>query len=228
MTPDTIFLFAAGLGTRMAPLTDSHPKPMIEVAGRPLIDHALAPAEALALPRKVANLHYLPDMIRDHLSGRGVVFSDETGTRLETGGGLKAARPLLGDGPVFTMNTDAVWTGPNPLAALAAAWDPDRMDALLLCVPPDRAVGHRGTGDFDRDGEGRLARGTGLVYTGAQIIKPDLVAAHPEEVFSLNVIWDSMIGTGRLFGAVFEGGWCDVGRPESLPLAEALLETQDV
>jgi len=126
------------------------------------------------------------------------------------------------------MNTDAVWTGPNPLATLADAWDPGRMDALLLCVPPDRATGHRGQGDFDRWRGGALARGTGLIYTGAQIIKPDLVARHPEKVFSLNVIWDQMIARGRLHGAIHGGGWCDVGRPESLPLAEALLEQDDV
>jgi GTP:adenosylcobinamide-phosphate guanylyltransferase len=126
-----LMLFAAGLGTRMRPLTDARPKPLVEVAGRPLIDHALDLAGAAGIGRIVVNLHYLPGQIRDHLAGRsGIAFSEE-GMLLDTGGGLKKALPLLGDGPVLTLNTDAVWTDPLALKALLSAWDPARMEALL-------------------------------------------------------------------------------------------------
>ena len=125
-------LFAAGFGTRMGALTAERPKPLIAVAGKPLIDHALDLVEPLGLARVVANLHYKPEPLIAHLSGRGILFSHETPDILETGGGLRHALPLLGRGPVFTMNTDAVWRGPNPLTLLAEAWNPDRMDAILI------------------------------------------------------------------------------------------------
>lgn len=223
-------LFAAGLGTRMRALTADRPKPLIEVAGRALIDHALALAEDAGTGRVVVNLHYLPDQIRRHLSGRpGLAFSAETGTILETGGGLRKALPLLGPGPVFTLNTDAVWTGANPLSQLRQAWDPARMEALLHLVPTAAATGHTDPGDFDMDAVGRLSRGRAYVYTGAQIILPDGLAAIPDPVFSLNRLWDRMMEAGRLYGIVHEGGWCDVGRPEAIALAEALLrEAGDV
>jgi N-acetyl-alpha-D-muramate 1-phosphate uridylyltransferase len=206
----------------MGPLTADRPKPLIEVAGRALIDHALDQAEGV--PRVVVNLHYLPGLIRAHLAERaGILFSDESGELLETGGGLKAALPLLAGDPVFTLNTDAVWTGPGALAQLAGGWEGERMDALLLLVPKDRAVGHRGEGDFRIDGAGRLSRGPGLVYTGAQILRTGGLAAITDEVFSLNLLWDRMAAEGRLYGLVHGGGWCDVGRPGSIPLAEAML-----
>lgn len=218
MTPRAVMIFAAGLGTRMGPLTRDRPKPLIPVAGRPLIDHALALASGL---RRVVNLHYRGDMLRAHLEGTGVLLSDESERLLETGGGLKRALPLLGD-PVFTLNSDAVWTGPNPLAALAAAWDGARMEALLMLLRPGAATGHAGAGDFTLSG-GRLSRGPGLVYSGAQIIRAAPVDAVPEDVFSLNRVWDGMIARGTLYGIVHDGGWCDVGRPDSIPLAETLL-----
>lgn len=225
--PDAVMLFAAGLGTRMRPLTDTCPKPLIRVAGRALIDHALDQVDHAA--RIVVNLHYLPDQLRTHLADRpDITFSAETETILDTGGGLKAALPLLGPGPVFTLNTDAVWTGARALATLRAAWDPDRMDGLLLLVPQDRAVGHRGTGDFLMDGEGRLTRGAGLVYTGAGLVRTEGLAAIADPVFSLNLLWNRMIGAGRLHGVVHGGGWCDVGRPDAIPLAEAMLGRADV
>ena len=144
MRPDSVMLFAAGFGTRMGALTSDTPKPMIRVAGRPLIDHALEQVNAIQPKRIVANLHYLPDQIRTHLDGQNIAFSDETETILEIGGGLRAALPLLGSGPVFTMNTDAVWRGPNPFKQLLADWNPELMDALLLCIPRANAVGHSG------------------------------------------------------------------------------------
>lgn len=227
--PNALMLFAAGLGTRMGALTADRPKPLIEVAGKPLIDHALALADAAGIARTVANLHYLPEQIRTHLTGRKIAFSDETDTILETGGGLKQALPLLGSGPVFTLNTDAVWTGENGLGELRRAWDPTRMDGLLLLVPKAAATGHTGPGDFDMDIVGRLRRGRSHVYTGAQILRTDGLSTIPDRVFSLNRLWDRMLEEGRLYGCVHQGGWCDVGRPESIPLAETLLsEAEDV
>ena len=213
-------LFAAGKGTRMGDLTRTLPKPMIPVAGRPLIDHALALVQEAGIENLVVNVHHLPDLLRAHLDAR---FSDETGALLETGGGLRKALPLLGPDPVFTLNSDAVWTGPNPLTTLAGTWDPARMDALVLLVPSQQAIGHKGKGDFVADAEGRLRRGTDLVYTGTQIIATDLLADVPEDAFSLNRVWDMMMERGRLFGVTHPGGWCDVGTPDGIVEAEAML-----
>lgn len=221
-------LFAAGLGTRMAPLTAERPKPMVPVAGRPLIDHALQLLEGLDLGPVVVNLHYFPEQIRNHLRSRpGIRFSDEP-VLLETGGGLHHALPLLGGDPVITLNTDAVWTGPGPIARLLRHWNPDRMEALLLTVPKDRATGHSGGGDFVADGDGRLARGAGEVYTGLQIIRTGRLAAISDPVFSIGRIWDQMAEAGTLFGLSHTGGWCDVGRPEAIAQAEAMLGAADV
>jgi len=221
--PTALMIFAAGLGTRMGALTASKPKPLIEVAGRPLVDHALELAESAGIETVIANLHYLADQLAAHLGPRGVILSDEREKLLETGGGLRNALPLLGNGPVFTLNSDAVWTGANPLEQLRSQWQPDRMDALLLLVPREAARGHGGQGDFILDSEGRLARGPGLVYSGAQIIKTEGLHAITDEVFSLNRLWDRMMSEGRLFGIVHPGGWCDVGDPPGIAFAEALL-----
>lgn len=218
-------LFAAGFGTRMKPLTDSRPKPLIEVAGRPLIDHATALAREAGLSRLVANAHYKAAMIQDHLLPQGIQVSQETPEILDTGGGLRAALPLLGDGPVVTMNTDAVWSGPNPLRLLLEAWDPQEMDALLICIPPGNALGHASAGDFTRDQAGRLTRGPGLVYGGLQIVKTEGLGAIPDRVFSLNLLWDRMLAEGRLFGLPYPGQWCDVGHPGGIALAEEMLES---
>jgi len=152
-----------------------------------------------------------------------VRLSHETPDILDTGGGLRAALPLLGDGPVLTMNSDAVWQGPNPLAHLAPLWDGARMGALLLCLPPGRALGHAGPGDFTLAPDGRLARGPGLVYSGVQVIDPACLADIPDRAFSLNRAWDRLAAEGRLFGAVYPGHWCDVGHPEGIALAEDML-----
>lgn len=223
-----LMLFAAGLGTRMGQLTATRPKPLIPVAGKPLIDHALALAEAADINRIVANSHYLPEQIEAHLAPRGIAVSRETPRILETGGGLRQALPLLGDDPVLTLNTDAVWTGRNPLRQLIDAWDGARMDGLLLLLPVAKATGHTGTGDFVMKADGRLARAfgrSGPVYLGAQIVKTAGLAGIAEEVFSLNLLWDRMISEGRLFGLVHDGGWCDVGRPEGIAMAENLLRS---
>ncbi len=217
-------LFAAGFGTRMGALTAEQPKPMIPVAGRPLIDHALALVDEMGVPRVVVNLHHKPDPLIDHLEGRGIAFSLEQPDILDTGGGLRQALPMLGDGPVFTLNTDAVWRGPNPLSLLAEAWDPARMDALLICVPPANAIGHKGAGDFLITPDGQITRGPGHVYGGVQILKTDRLAAIEDKAFSLNLLWNRMAEDGRLFGLDYPGKWCDVGHPEGIALAEALLE----
>ncbi|WP_449042055.1 nucleotidyltransferase family protein [Paracoccus sp. (in: a-proteobacteria)] len=220
---ETLMLFAAGKGTRMAPLTDTTPKPLIPVAGQPLLDRALDLARAGGARRIVVNIHHLGDQIARHLAGSEAVVSDETDLLLETGGGLRRALPLLGAGPVLTLNPDAVWTGPNPVAALRAGWDAARMDALLMLVPLDRARGRLGGGDFTLETGGRISRGGDLVYTGCQIIRTEGLAAIPQQVFSLNLLWDRLLARGRVFGMVHKGEWCDVGRPDCIPLAEAML-----
>ena len=220
--PDALMIFAAGLGTRMRPLTNDRPKPLIEIAGQTLLDRAIALGRAGGARRIVVNTHYLGDMIIDHLSGQNIAISHEDPV-LETGGGLRRALPLLGGGPVLTLNPDVVWTGPNPIATLRAAWDPARMDALLMLVPLGRATARIGTGDFSMDADGRITRTGDLVYAGAHVLNTERLAAIPEDVFSLNRVWDRMIAEGRAFGLTHPGGWCDVGRPDTIPLAEALL-----
>ncbi len=226
--PDTVMLFAAGLGTRMGALTHDRPKPLVKVAGKPLIDHALAEVRAAGLSRIVVNAHYQAAQIVAHVANTDISVSHETPDLLDTGGGLRAALPLTGPGPLFTMNTDAVWAGPNPLTALAAKWRPEEMDALLLCVAPGQAIGHAGTGDFVLDAQGRAARGPGLIYTGVQIVKTDLLAEIPEAAFSLRLVWSRMIAAGRLYGLPYAGKWCDVGHPAGITLAEEMLRDADV
>jgi MurNAc alpha-1-phosphate uridylyltransferase len=206
-------------------LTKDRPKPLIEVAGKALLDHALDLCSADLVTHRVVNLHYLGAQIARHLAGHDIALSPEDPI-LETGGGLRAALPLLGTSPVMVLNTDAVWTGANPLAELAAAWDDTSMDALLLVAEVQNATGHRGTGDFLMDAEGRLTRAkgaSGVVYLGAQILRTDRLSSVPQQVFSLNLLWDQMIAGGRAFGLEHHGGWCDVGRPDSIALAESML-----
>lgn len=216
-------IFAAGFGTRMAPLTAAMPKPLIPVAGKPLIDHALSLTNGIS--NVVVNLHYKGQMLADHLAGRARL-SWERERILDTGGGLRHARPLLGQGPVFTLNSDAVWTGSNPLAELGAAWDPVRMDCLLLLLPTGQATGHDGRADFVLAPDGRIERAAGRpghVYLGAQIVDPEGLSTIPDEVFSVNRLWDLAIAAGRAFGTLHRGGWCDVGHPGGIALAEAML-----
>lgn len=221
--PNSVMIFAAGFGTRMGVLTQDRPKPLIEVSGQALIDRTLSLVNAFEAEKIVVNLHYMADMLRQHLQDRDVVFSEETPDILETGGGLKAALPLLGSDPVFTMNSDAVWRGPNPLDHLIKSWSPTKMDALLLCVPLANTHGHAGSGDFLLDEDGRMTRGPGEVYSGLQIIKTDAVARHRAQCFSLKEIWAQMEKDGRLFGVSYPGQWCDVGHPGGIALAEQML-----
>lgn len=226
--PTALMLFAAGFGTRMGALTQNQPKPLIRVLGAPLIDHALKLTDAISPDQIVINLHYLADMLVDHLRPHGSVVTTYEPDILETGGGLKAALPLLGNEPVYTLNPDAIWAGPNPLEILRVAWDPSRMDALLMCIPVDKTVGYMGHGDFKMDPNGRLCRGPGLVYGGAQIIKTDGLADISDRAFSLNLLWDKMLAKNRLYGVSYAGRWCDVGHPGGIDLAEKMLTDYNV
>lgn len=220
-----VMLFSAGFGTRMAPLTDHMPKPLIPVAGKPLVDHAIDLLHQADLTEIVSNTHYKADLLTPHLTARGVkcVYESEI---LETGGGLKNALPLLGDGPVMTLNSDSIWRGENPARQLLDAWNPAIMDALLVLVLRENALGHSGSGDFDLADDGRLSRGNDFVYSGLQLLKTHVLADIPAQKFSLNQAWDMM--QGRLYGLPYSGHWCDVGRPESIALAESMLRRVDV
>ncbi|MDB6178113.1 nucleotidyltransferase family protein [Paracoccus sp. Z330] len=217
-----LMIFAAGLGTRMRPLTNTCPKPLIKVAQQTLLDRALKLGRQAGLHPIAVNSHYLPGQIAAHLDGTDVAISEENDLLLDTGGGLRAALPMLGTGPVATLNPDVVWTGRNPLAALANAWD-DRMEALLALVPLERATARVGGGDFDMDCDGRISRKGDFVYAGAQIIRTERLTEIPDKVFSLNRLWDLMIADGTAFGLIHDGGWCDVGRPDAITQAEAML-----
>lgn len=219
-----LMIFAAGLGTRMRPLTDLTPKPLIEVAGKTLLDRALTLGRQAGAQPIVVNTHYLGAQVRAHLAGQDIAISDEAGALLDTGGGLRKALPLLGKGPVITMNPDVIWTGANPIRSLLDAWDA-RMDALLMLVPLTRTHGRQGGGDFSLGPGNQLIRKGDLVYGGAQIIRPDRLAEIGDQAFSLNRLWDLLIAQGRAFGTVHPdpGAWCDVGRPDCIPLAEGLL-----
>jgi MurNAc alpha-1-phosphate uridylyltransferase len=226
--PLPLMLFAAGFGTRMGALTEHQPKPLIQVAGKALIDHALDVAAGAGITRIVANLHYRARQLADHLGTRDVGLSWERDQILDTGGGLKAALPLLGDGPILTLNTDALWTGANPLTELMTAWDANRMDVLFLTLPAHTARSASGRSDFVMDNAGSItwaAGRAGVLYLGAQIIHPRLVAAVTDHAFSLHGPWTSAIAAGRAFGIIHAGDWCDVGHPGGIAEAETLLST---
>ena len=216
-----ILIFGAGFGTRMAPLTDTMPKPLVPVAGKALIDHALDLAREEGLNPHV-NAHYRAAQMRDHLPA-DVTLHIESPDILETGGGLKAALPLMTGDPVATLNSDAIWRGPNPIRQLREAWRAE-MDALVLLVPLAQTVGFKGSGDFQRDAQGRISRSKdGAVYTGAQLVRRSVFDNVTDRIFSLNVIWDRLLERGTLFGIDYPGHWADVGTPAGIPLAEKML-----
>ncbi|MBZ9646255.1 nucleotidyltransferase family protein [Sphingobium sp. 3R8] len=231
---DTAMLMAAGLGKRMRPLTATRPKPLVKVAGKPLMDHALDRLEAGGIRKVVVNVHYLADTVEAHLRARkcGLDFavSDERTRLLETGGGLIKAKPLLGDAPFICANSDNLWIdGPQEtLAVMQRIWNPDRMDALLLLVPLARANCHKGPGDFHMDADGRLSRRktahvAPFVFTGVQILSPSLLVDPPGDVFSTNIFWNRAIEAGRLYGVSHQGLWFDVGTPQAIPVVESML-----
>lgn len=228
--PKRAMVLAAGIGKRMRPLTATVPKPLIEVAGRSLIDHSFDRLERAEVETAVVNVHYLADLVRAHVSRRKrpqVVVSDERAKLLDTGGGVAKALPLLGPAPFYHLNSDSFWIeGARPnLDWLAAGWDDATMDALLLVSPTVRAIGYSGRGDFRLDPAGRLARRgerevVPFVYAGAAILHPRLFEGCPEGPFSLNRLFDRAIEAGRLFGVRMDGLWLHVGTPEAIAEAE--------
>jgi len=228
-------VMAAGLGKRMRPLTATRPKPLIEVAGKPLIDHAFDRLRSAGVKRAVVNVHYLADALEAHVTHRvkdiEVVVSDERKQLMETGGGLVQARDLLGDAPFVCVNSDNLWIdGPiDAIRQLAAAWDDERMDALLLLVPLARAHCHPGNGDFHIDPFGKIVgrrkpgRLAPFVYTGVQILSPRVIRDWPEGAFSTNLFWERAIAAGRAYGVVHQGLWFDVGSPPAIAATEAVL-----
>jgi len=232
LASDSAMVLAAGLGKRMRPLTASQPKPLVRVAGRPLIDHALDRLAEAGLAKAVVNVHYLADALEAHVTVRAapvVTVSDERDLLLETGGGMVKAQALLPD-PFFCINSDNIWLeGPKDVFHdLSDAWDRERMDALLALVPHLGAHNFRGKGDFGMDATGRVSRRRSgriapFIYTGIQLVSHRLLRDAPAGPFSTNVLWDRAIEEGRLYGIAFTGQWFEVGTPEAIPATEAAL-----
>lgn len=233
LASDTAMVLAAGLGKRMRPLTLGRPKPMVRVAGKPLIDHALDRLRDAGIARAVINVHYLAETIEAHLKDRSepeIEFSDERDLLMETGGGLVKAQDLLPD-PFFCLNSDNLWLdGPkNAFADLSQGWEPAAMDALLLLVSHKGARNYQGKGDFTMDARGRLDRRTPgriapFIFSGIQLVSKRLLRDAPEGPFSTNILWSRAIGEGRLFGLAFTGSWFEVGSPEAIRPTEEALE----
>ncbi|MGU3465185.1 nucleotidyltransferase family protein [Methylobacterium sp. C33D] len=229
------FVLAAGLGKRMRPVTATVPKPLVEVAGKALLDHALDRVAEAGIANAVVNVHYLADLIEGHLArraegaapGPATTVSDERAALLETGGGIRKALPLLGDAPFVVLNSDSFWLeGPaSNLRRLIDTWDGDRMDGLLLVAPTATSLGYEGAGDFVMDPDGRLERRgeravAPFIYAGVAILAPGLFVDTPDGAFSLNLLFDRAIGSGRLFGMRLDGQWLHVGTPEAIRAAE--------
>ena len=226
-------VLAAGLGTRMRPLTDDRPKALVEVGGRALIDHVLDRWADAGVEKAVGIVHWFADRLEAHLAARGrgpeIVLSDERSELLETGGGLKKAASLLGDAPVFVANIDSVWVDrADALAELSRLWDAERMDAALLLAGREGSIGFEGDGDFFLADDGQLtfrgeAASSPFAYMGVHICRPDYVAEGPEGPFSLSGLWRKSAAAGRLFGCVIDGDWMHVGDPQARDEAEARL-----
>lgn len=233
----TAMVLAAGLGTRMRPLTADKPKPLVPVAGRTLLDRVLDRLVAGGIERAVVNVHYLGEQIIDAVAGRdrpATSISDERDELLDTGGGVKKALPLIGDAPFFIQNSDSIWNeGPeNNLARMRRYWDSGRMDGLLLLAMTTTSTGYTGRGDFAMDSEGRVSRRgehgvVPFVFAGVSIAHPRLFADAPGGPFSLNLLWDRAIAEERLFGLRLEGKWMHVGSPLGLAEAESELAEAD-
>ena len=226
-------LLAAGLGTRMKPLTDTRPKPLIEVGGRTLVDRVLDKLVAQGVTRAIVNVHYFPDMLAAHVLKRTdieIIISDERDEVLETGGGVIKALPLLGDDPFFVVNTDVTWAtaGDSTFSDMGSVYDPARMDALLLLAPMENTLGFRGPGDFylapDGQVERRGDRATApYVFAGTHITRAELLRSYEAKRFSANIYWNGFASRGRLFGTVMNPFWMHVGDPAGRDEAEAKL-----
>lgn len=229
-TPQAAMVFAAGLGTRMRPLTLTTPKPMIEVAGKPLIDHMLDRLVEVGVARAVVNVHWLADQIEDHLKRRTdieIVISDERARLLDQGGGIMKAWPHLGEGPILVCNTDALWlpSGGWTLRRLFDAWDPARMDVALVVAGTAHAIGVDWEGDFLMESDGRLKRRPENVvapfaYAGVGLIDRKAFAGETREAFRLAPVFFDAAAKGRLHGVRLDGRWLHVGAPEAVAEAE--------
>ncbi|KIL97437.1 Nucleotidyl transferase possibly involved in threonylcarbamoyladenosine formation [Paramagnetospirillum magnetotacticum MS-1] len=228
-------VLAAGLGLRMRPITLTTPKPLVSVAGRTMLDRALDHVERAGIDDIVVNTHWLADKVVEHLAGRGEITLSHEPDLLETGGGVAKALSHLGHGSFYVVNSDIIWTdGKVPaLTRLARMWNPDRMDALLLLQPVERAVGYEGKGDFFLDGadvphrRGEAPSAPHL-FSGVQVLHHRLFEGAPEGKFSLNVLYDRAAEQRRLFGLVHDGNWYHVGTPQALPEVERLLAQSQV
>lgn len=228
--PDTVMVFAAGLGKRMRPITDRIPKPLVKIAGRTMLDHMLDRFAEIGIKRAIVNVHYLADQLERHLLERKapeIIISDERDKLLDQGGGIKKVLPLIGDKPFFICNTDAIWLegARSNLALLRERWDPHAMDVLLLVAASATSVGVDWAGDFLMDAEGRLMRRreseiAPFVYAGVGIIKPQLFADAKEDAFRLAPYFFAAAESGRLFGHRLDGQWLHVGTPAAVEEAE--------
>jgi MurNAc alpha-1-phosphate uridylyltransferase len=230
-------VLAAGLGTRMRPLTDDRPKALVEVGGRALIDHTLDRLEAAGVETAVVNVHYFADAVEAHLAGRRsprILISDERAALLDSGGGIRHAAPLLGPGPIFVANIDTPWLeGALPaLEAMKALWDPARMDVCVLLAPRPRSFGYERPEGFERDAEGRLTHSNStdpmpsFVNIGVQILKPEILGGPPGPAFSIVPIWKRLAAEGRLYGAVMDGFAMHVSDPAGRDWVEARLSSE--
>ncbi len=233
----TAMLLSAGLGTRMKPLTDTRPKPLIEVAGRTLVDRVLDKLVRQGVERAIVNVHHFADQMEAHLARRTdleIIISDERKVLLETGGGVIQALPLIGPDPFFAINTDVTWAtdGDDTYLKLADQWDGSRMDALLLLADMDQTMGFRGPGDFYLSSAGQLERRgdrprAPYVFAGSYITQADRLTGYPVEPFSANRYWSDFNARGRLMGAVMSPFWMHVGDPAARDEAEALLDKME-
>jgi MurNAc alpha-1-phosphate uridylyltransferase len=230
IVPDTVMVFAAGLGKRMRPVTETLPKPLVRIAGRAMIDHMLDRFAEIGIRRAIVNVHYLADQLEQHLAARTtpeIIISDERDKLLDQGGGIRKVLPLIGDKPFFICNTDAIWLegARSNLARLRDRWDPDVMDVLLLVAAGATSIGVDWAGDFFMDADGRLTRRgesevAPFVYAGVGIIKPQLFADVKEDVFRLAPFFFAAAEQGRLYGQRLDGQWLHVGTPEAIEEAE--------
>lgn len=235
-TARTAMVLAAGRGERMRPLTLNIPKPLVRLAGRPLLDHVLDRLGAAGVETAVVNVHYLADVLEQSLGQRqeakpAIIVSDERDVLLDTGGGAKRALPLLGPGPFFIHNADTVWSeGASPaLTRMLRLWNPEIMDCLLLLAPLSSSIGYGGKGDFAMTPDGRLTRRgerqiVPFAFAGASLCDDRLFADSPDGVFSLNLLWDRALASERLYGVRLDGRWMHVGTPEALAEAETWFE----
>ena len=226
----TAMVLAAGFGTRMRPLTNNTPKPLIKVAGKPMIAYGFDKLREAQVNNAVVNAHYLPQQIIDWcatVEHPFTVISDETDAILDTGGGIARALPLLGSDPFFVLNSDCFWIdkGTPALQRLRSSWH-DYMDFLLLICHPKNTTGYDGDGDFVMSADGRLSRQrqNALAYIGAYLVHPRLFKFTQAEKFSMNLLWDEAIKNDTLYGIEHEGHWLHVGTPDAISKAELKLK----